>query len=145
MDDAPSALAPTADSIDISLPLRTEHAATLRVVVASLGSDNGLSVDEIDDLKLAVSEVFNVLVDGASDAAPGRATVSYEASDGVIRLRLARGDDATHGDGEPIVLDALASTILSSVVDHFHVEGASMSLEKLAAERSSAAEIDTRD
>ncbi|MEP4648780.1 MAG: hypothetical protein ABJ314_01240, partial [Ilumatobacter sp.] len=55
----------TTDTIDIAVPLRDEHAATLRLIVASLGSENGLSIDEIDDVKLAVSEVFTLLTDDA--------------------------------------------------------------------------------
>jgi len=109
----------TDGTVEITVPLAAEHAATLRVVVASLGSDHGMNVDEIDDLKLAVSEVFTVLIDDAAAVGATRAHVRYNAAADNIRVELDRGlaDDR-------VQLDVLASTILSSVVDE-HVVGPS--------------------
>ena len=39
------------------------HASTVRVVAASLGADAGLTVDEIEDLRLGVNEAVSVLAD----------------------------------------------------------------------------------
>lgn len=113
------------DTVEIAVPLRAEHAATLRIIVSSLGSDNGLDIDEIDDLKLAVSEVFNLLLDDADRVGATRAHVRYETSDGDIRVHLHRGipDDA-------IAFDVLASTILSTVVDDYLVAPTGVSLMK---------------
>lgn len=119
----------TVDTIEIVVPLRPEHAATLRVIVASLGSDNGLSIDEIDDLKLAVSEVFTLLEDDAEDAGASRAHVGYLAEPGAIEITLHRGLQ-----DEELELDALAATILSSVVDRYVVDSTGITLVKLAAE-----------
>ena len=118
--------------IEIVVPLRTRHAATLRVIVTSLGSDHGLSVDEIDDLKLAVSEVFTLLVDSADDSAgdlDGRAHVTYTTTHEAITVEIERT-----GPGTAIELDALASTILSSVVDEHRVTASGVSLVKLGRE-----------
>ncbi len=119
----------TADMIEIAVPLRAEHAATLRVIVASLGSDNGLSVDEIDDVKLAVSEVFTLLADDADEVGASRAHVGYRAADGTITITMHRGLD-----DEQLELDALATTILSSVVDHHVVDRTGITLVKHASE-----------
>lgn len=121
--------ATTADTIEIVVPLRAEHAATLRVIVASLGSDNGLSVDEIDDVKLAVSEVFTLLADDADERGATHAHVGYTAESGAITITLHRGLD-----DEQLELDALAATILSSVVDEHVVDAAGIKLVKHAAE-----------
>jgi len=121
--------ATAADTIEIVVPLRSEHAATLRVIVTSLGSDNGLSVDEIDDVKLAVSEVFTVLADDADEVGATHAHVGYTAESGAITITLHRGLD-----DEQLELDALASTILSSVVDRHVVDGTGVTLVKHAAE-----------
>lgn len=115
------------DAVEISVPLRGEHAATLRVIVSSLGSDHGLNVDEIDDLKLAVSEIFTLLADDADEVGATRAHVRYTAVDGEIRVELHRGltDDA-------LELDVLAATILSSVVDEHIVSETGVVLVKRA-------------
>lgn len=126
MDDAPQSTATVADdSVGITVPLRTEHAATLRLIVSSLGSDHGLNVDEIDDLTLAVSEVFTLLVDDADRVGASRAHVRFAATDGQIRVELHRGipDDT-------LELDVLARTILSSVVDEHVIDEHGVSLLK---------------
>lgn len=120
---------PTVDTIDIAVPLRAEHAATLRLIVASLGSENGLSIDEIDDVKLAVSEVFTLLTDDAEDVGATRAHVAYTATPGTITITLHRGLD-----DERLVLDTLAETILSSVVDRHVVDNTGVTLVKAADE-----------
>lgn len=124
-----AAAAGTADTIEIDVPLRPEHAATLRVIVASLGSDNGLSLDEIDDVKLAVSEVFTLLVDDADEVGATRAHVGYLAEPGSITITLHRGLE-----DEQLELDALAATILSSVVDSHVVDRTGITLVKHATE-----------
>jgi anti-sigma regulatory factor (Ser/Thr protein kinase) len=116
------------EAIEIGLPLRSEHGATLRVIVASLGSDNGNTIDEIDDLKLAVSEVFSLLIDDAGTS-PGRAVVRYWSEAGTIRVHLTHG-----GDNLSLELDALARAILSSVVDEYTVDGDGIMLLKRATE-----------
>ncbi len=118
-----------ADTIEIAVPLRAEHAATLRLIVTSLGSDNGLSIDEIDDVTLAVSEVFTLLADDADEVGASHAHVGYTAGPGVITITLHRGLD-----DEELELDALASTILSSVVDRHVVDNTGITLVKHAAE-----------
>lgn len=129
MSDATSSNSIVADdAIDIAVPLRAEHAATLRVIVSSLGSDNGLNVDEIDDLKLAVSEVFTLLVDDRERVGATRAHIRYEVDEGDIRVHLHRGLTDDH-----IELDVLATTILSSVVDDHVVTATGISLTKLGA------------
>ena len=118
-----------ADTIEIAVPLRVEHAATVRVIVASLGSDNGLTVDEIDDVKLAVSEIFTLLVDDADEVGASHAHVSFTAAEGTITVTLHRGLA-----DEQLELDALAATILSSVVDRHVVDAEGVTLVKHAAE-----------
>lgn len=113
------------DGIAISVPLKMERGATVRLLAAAMGADAGFSVDEIDDLKLAVSEVFSTLVETGDDVDAARVHVRYLPIDGGIRVELHRGVDADH-----ITFDPLASTILSSVVDEHTVTPAGVSIVK---------------
>ena len=114
------------DVVTVDLPLRTEHASSVRVLVASLAAEVGFSVDEIDDLRLAVSEVFSIL----SHLAPtGRGTARLHISDRLVDVLLTSSDVSG-----PIHLDPLASTILSSVVDDHHVLDHGLRLTKRAVE-----------
>ncbi len=105
------------DVVEVSVPLRAEFGSTLRVLVAASGADAGLNIDDIDDLRLAVSEVFTILTDLEGS---GRCITRLRIEPAKVSVTMGRGvpDD-------PIELDALASTILSSVVDgHEIVDGA---------------------
>ncbi len=113
----------------MSVPLRPEYAATIRTVAASLGADAGFSVDELDDIRLALSEVFSALVDDEHIAAYGRAQVSFFISAGAARIELRAERDHT-----TIELDDLALGILQSVTDEFEIAPETIVLVKHASE-----------
>jgi hypothetical protein len=104
----------TTDRIDVAVPLRAEFASTLRTLAASVGADAGLSVDELDDVRLALSEIFSVLAETGPSA--GRALVSIELAPGELLVSI-RSDQ----DDVVYELDELASSILRSVTDSHEV------------------------
>jgi anti-sigma regulatory factor (Ser/Thr protein kinase) len=118
------------DMIEIRIPLDAQFASLLRVTVASVAADRGFTVDEIDDLRLGVSEVFATLT---ADRERDRCVVlmSVEPDAVVVTLGLEPG-------GTVPELDALATTILSSVVDEFRVSEDGFVLVKRAVESAAA-------
>jgi len=114
--------------IEVSVPLRTEFVATLRTMAASLGADAGFSIDEIDDLRLAISEVVSSLVDDESSS-DDRVEAAFELHGEGVTVTIT-----TDRDGARIELDDLATTILDSVVDRYDIDGANVTLVKLASE-----------
>ena len=120
-----SAEATSADHVEMSVPLRAEYASTIRTVAAALGADAGFSIDELDDIRLALSEVFSAFAE-ESDA--GRAHVSFVMGDGSVRIEV-RADGSS-----PAELDDLALGILRSVTDRFEVAGDAIVLVKYATE-----------
>jgi hypothetical protein len=116
--------------IDVILPLRTRYASTLRVIAAALGADAGFTVDEIDDLRLGLNEVFSLLADG--DAA-GRVRATFRLAPGEVEARLA--PESGPVEVEP---DELATNILRSVVDRYAFEPDGVVLVKRAAEANGA-------
>lgn len=109
------------DVIELAVPLTAEFASTVRVVVASIGADLDFTIDELDDLRLGVSEVFTLL----GDTAHGAAWDTRSAARCHVTIRLP-GDHlaitmSRRPDGAPVELDGLASTILTSVVDEHEV------------------------
>ena len=111
------------DRIEASVPLRAEFASVLRTLVASIGADAGFSVDELDDLRLALSEIFSVLAE--NDPGHGRALVSIvvDRSELVVSMRSDQ-------DGVAYELDELASSILHAVVDSHEVGPDSFTFSK---------------
>jgi hypothetical protein len=118
------------DVVDISVPMRTEFIATLRMMAASIAADAGFSIDEIDDLRLAISEVVSSLTD-LQPAAAGddRIDVSFVVAPSRVSVTIT----TRHGD-VAIELDDLASSILRSVVDVVVIDGATVTLGKRASE-----------
>ncbi len=115
------------DTIELGVPLRAEYAAHLRLLVASVAGDAGFSVDELDDLRLGVSEIFTLLLDGADDGA--RAFIELSVDGGRIALTVGRSGVADAPD-----VDELAAAILSSVVDEYTTVPGGIVMSKRATE-----------
>jgi len=113
--ESPHAPPTPPDEFEITIPLRVEFATTLRTVVAGIGSDAGFSLDELDDLRLALSEVFSVLAETA--ALGRRARVSCSMVPGKLSISVS-----SDPPGVSIELDDLATRILQSVVDDVTID-----------------------
>lgn len=112
-------------NIEIILPARTDMAATLRVLAASLGGDAGFTVDEIDDVRLAMNEVFTSAADQ-----PEATRISVMLRPGERQLDVTM---RLLGVGS-IELDELATTILRSVVDDLDLSAGAVNFTKRAVE-----------
>jgi hypothetical protein len=143
MMSSTSPVAPSKDGsahVDVSVPLRSEFASIVRLVTASLGADAGFTVDDIDDLRLAMSEVFSALVDASAGDSESRVAIKFGTPSD-------RGLDDTRGGGlavtltttdpaHDVVFDDLASAIIRVAVDAFEFDGTSARLVKFADEQS---------
>jgi len=130
--------------VEIRIPLRPRFASVARTVAASLGDDAGFSIDEIDDLRLAVSEVFNVLADTVDDTTTDDTTtddrsepvpvvrIVFEPAEAAVTVVVHTIDIVD----EPLAFDPLASSILDSVLDELQVTTESVTLVKRAIERT---------
>lgn len=106
--------------VELDLPLAHRHASTVRVVAASLGADAGLTVDEIEDLRLGVNEAVSVLADvDPVDGARLRVRIEIVGQGMTVTARRTGIDQALSIDD----IDELAVRILRAVVDEFRVDG----------------------
>jgi len=120
-----------ADNVELEIPLSTRFASTVRAVAAAVSADLGFSVDEIDDLRLAVNEAVSLLAD-VDDAGAGRLRIVFEPSDGVVTVRCVRsGIEGRLGVDD---IDVIARRILDAVVDDYSVtDGTFVVTKRLAA------------
>ena len=115
------------DHFEVIVPLRTRYASTVRMIAASLGAEAGFTIDEIDDLRLALDEVFSLLAERhAGDRV--RTRFRLDGHQLIAGLTLESGEV----DVEP---DDLAANILRSVVDSYEFSTAGVTLTKRAAEQ----------
>ena len=115
------------DHFEVIVPLRTRYASTVRMIAASFGAEAGFTVDEIDDVRLALDEVFSMLAERYVGERV-RTTFRLDGQQLIAGLSLESGPV----DVEP---DELASNILRSVVDHYEFSTAGVTLSKRASER----------
>jgi serine/threonine-protein kinase RsbW len=108
-----------AEVVELDLPLEHRHASTVRVVAASLGADAGLTVDEIEDLRLGVNEAVSVVAD-VDDAAGARLRVRFEILGHGMTVTVSRSGVEQRLSIDDI--DTLAVRILRAVVDEFRVD-----------------------
>jgi serine/threonine-protein kinase RsbW len=120
-----------ADNVELEIPLSTRFASTVRAVAAAVSADLGFSVDEIDDLRLAVNEAVSLLAD-VDDAGAGRLRIEFESDDGVVIVRCVRIGVDGRLDVDDV--DVLARRILDAVVDEYSVvDGTFTVVKRLAA------------
>ncbi|MCB0962770.1 MAG: hypothetical protein KDA98_05600 [Acidimicrobiales bacterium] len=117
MDDAPGPDADEADEIRLTVPALADYARVVRLAVSGLASRNGFAYDDVEDIRIAVGEVFGTLVD---------------PDDPLVRLRFSTRltDDGLAVVAERVPAAAIAAPsdltdqILEAVVDDVVVDPA---------------------
>jgi serine/threonine-protein kinase RsbW len=115
--------------VRLSLPASPRYLAAARLVATSLGAESGLSVDDLDDLRLGLNELVSLLVEAGVDGS--RVELEFEIEDGTITVR----GELDGGASTPIEADELTRRIVSAVVDRHHLDGSSFTLTKVSTLR----------
>lgn len=106
------------EHVELDLPLTSRYATTVRAVAASMAATLGMSVDDIDDLRLGVNEAISVLTD-VDDPTDGRLHVRFTVDPHMISVTVDRRGVDT---GDPVEIDVLAQRILGAVVDEYSLD-----------------------
>ena len=103
-----------ADAVVLDVPGRPEYLRLVRLAAADSGTRADLSIEEVEDLRIAVDELTYALM----GEAPTGETLSlrYLATKGLVEIR---GSCATHGDA--LVVSELSRSIIGAVVDEYEV------------------------
>ncbi len=117
-------------AVQLTIPLRSEFGSILRLVAAAFGADAAFSLDDIDDLRLAVSEVFSSALQHDDRAAT--LTAVFESAAPGVEVSLLVSSDS--GSPNVVELDELASAIIKASVDRVEVDGFSVRLTKHGSE-----------
>ena len=112
--------------VQLTAPAERSSARLARLVASGVGAGAGLSIDDTEDLRIAVSELVALLVDGVEDpgqsihvtylSAPGEVTVEGKGEAGPMASVPTSAPGARGASGPPAV-DDLALEILRVVVD----------------------------
>jgi hypothetical protein len=121
--------------VELTIPAETQFLSAARLVAASLATDLDFSIDDIDELRIAVDEALNVFIQ--SEPAPSSIHVAFTFYDrppgtaGELRIegsaRGLAGPAQTSGDS---IADELVVRILEAITDSFSFEADGFVLTK---------------
>lgn len=104
-------------AVQLIVPAEAGSARLARLVAAALATDANFTIDDTEDLRVAVSELIALLVEGAENRTENMA-LTYRRTDEMVEVtgeRTIRSHSPASSDGaEP---DDLALEILRVVVD----------------------------
>ena len=101
-------------AVRLQVPARSEFLHLVRLNVAGALGDAGFSVEEIDDVKIAVEELAAALL-RTGHGADLAVTISIDGAHATVSGSRSSSTDA------PITVDEFVETILDAVVDSHEV------------------------
>src|SRR5262245_36925503 len=111
--------------VQLTAPAKRSSVRLARLVASGVGAEAGFSIDDTEDLRIAVSELVALLVDGVEDpqltiqvtylSAPGEVTVEGHGEGGPATSAAGAADSS--GSDPPPAVDDIALEILRVVVD----------------------------
>lgn len=113
-------------TVRLEIPASPRYLSAARLVAASLGAEAGLSVDDLEDLRLGVDELVTTLIDASRDGAVVRLGFTLDGSSVAVEGEL-------HGDADPVVADDMTRRIAAAVSDHYELGESSFRLQKSAS------------
>ncbi len=95
------------DSISLSLPTHTIYAPAVRMTAASIAAVNQLSVEEVEDIKMAAEEGFILsCLSGAE-----KCDITFEIEPSALVMRFSLGDDNIEEFEEFVYADMLLESL----------------------------------
>jgi hypothetical protein len=109
----------TARAIRLTAPAERGSVRLARILAAGVAADAGLNIDDTEDLRIAVSELVSLLVDGL-EPDDSSIAVDFMPSPGEVVVEGHRPAVTGHPDTSDV--DDLALEILRVVVDDHYFE-----------------------
>jgi anti-sigma regulatory factor (Ser/Thr protein kinase) len=99
--------------VKLTAPAERRSVRLVRILAAGVAADAGLSIDDTEDLRIAVSELVALLVEGVAEGTT--IEVEFDHADGEVVVEGRR--PPVSGDAGPADVDDLVLGILRVVVD----------------------------
>jgi serine/threonine-protein kinase RsbW len=102
------------ESVQLKIPASFAFVRLTRLVISGLATQVPFTLDETEDLRIAVDELCSTLIDASADASELVATF-------VLADRTLSFEATVPTGGKPVELDELSSHILAASVDSHSV------------------------
>jgi serine/threonine-protein kinase RsbW len=109
---------PDGDVVEMSVPADVAYVSTLRLTAAGLAARCDLTIDEIEDLRLAVDEACSLLLPHA------RQGTALQARFALAHGRLEVAARVSSDDGAQLDRDGFAWTVLGALASSVDVSSA---------------------
>lgn len=103
------------DEVRLEVPAHHRYLRMARLTASGYATDMGFTIDEIEELRLAVDEACAVLIEHAPEDA--QLTITYRRQDGLLTIDARC---TTHA-ALPLELDPVARAVLHTTVDAFEL------------------------
>ena len=117
------------DAVSLEFPASFEYVRLARLVASGLAAQMNFTLDDIEDLRIAVDELCSALVEAAADRS-STVTVTFRIEEQQIDMEADVPTIAANGS---YVIDNISSHILRAAVDRHELEQAA---ERLVARMS---------
>jgi serine/threonine-protein kinase RsbW len=107
------------ENVKLSVPAEADYARSVRMLAATLAVSDDLSVDDVEDVRMAAEEGFVY----ACSTFPERCDVSFTLGEGTVAMDFVLGSGAVDVDesGENEEQLELVELLLSAICDEFEV------------------------
>lgn len=112
-------------TVELKIPSRAEWVAVARLAIAAIANRLSFSVDEIEDVKLAIAEGCTTCIEAASPESS--IAITCEAASDLMRITVVGGPlGAVPRDDRPVLkpddprIDGLGIFLIESIMDEVH-------------------------
>lgn len=112
----------SADVVEVRVPADGAYIATLRLTAASLAARCDLTIDDIEDLRLAVDEACSLLLPHAPSGTMMDASFRLTPGDLTVTTAVASDDTGDSGGAGPD-RSGFAWSVLSALASEVRVDG----------------------
>jgi serine/threonine-protein kinase RsbW len=107
------------DRVTLAVPARGEYARTVRLTAASLASRTNMTVDQVDDVRIAAEEAFVYASDSIGEE--GTVEIVFIVDDDSMSIEVSLGELSPLDDEDTERRTTYATFILQSVCDQFEL------------------------
>lgn len=105
-------------AVSLTVPRLPEYLRLVRLAAAESGARAELSIEDIEDLRIAVDELTYALIgeDENEHTADATITLRYSVAPGRVEI-----EGTSAASGEPMQVSELSRTIIGAVVDEYEL------------------------
>jgi Anti-sigma regulatory factor (Ser/Thr protein kinase) len=103
------------DNVILILPAKSEYVSTARLTASSVANRVGFNIDEVEDIKVAVSEVCNIILSKTEDEI-SQYRISYNITGNELKITFT-GENSTLNCFEESIENEYGIYIMKALMD----------------------------